>query len=146
VPAAPSSDVTVRPARGADAQRVLDLLEAFATSYRPDPAAFTSHFPALLRSDNVAFLVAERAGRVIGYVLAFDLLTLWANGVVVELQELCVDPAERGRGAGRALVEAVLARARHVRAREVTVPTRRAADFYTKLGFEETAAYLKRRL
>jgi GNAT superfamily N-acetyltransferase len=135
----------IRPAVPADAEAVFALLEEFASSYRPDRAAFARHFPALARSENTALLVAERDGRVIGYALAFDLLTLFANGVVCELQELVVTEPERGRGAGRALVEALLARARRVRAVELTVPTRRAGEFYRRLGFEETAAYFKKR-
>jgi N-acetylglutamate synthase-like GNAT family acetyltransferase len=122
---------------------VLELLREFATTYEPDPAAFIQHFPLLVRSGSAALLVAEHQRRVVGYVLAFDLLTLYANGIVVEIQELVVEPAYRSRGIGRQLVAAVVTRARSSRAREVTVPTRRAADFYRELGFQETASYLK---
>jgi N-acetylglutamate synthase-like GNAT family acetyltransferase len=122
---------------------VLELLREFATSYEPDPSAFIRHFPLLVRSGSAALLVAEHQRRVVGYVLAFDLLTLFANGIVVEIQELVVEPAYRSHGIGRLLVTAILERARRSRAREVTVPTRRAADFYRELGFEETATYLK---
>lgn len=133
----------IREARVGDAQRVLELLEEFATSYKPDPSAFVRHFPQLVRSHTAPFLVAEQSGRVIGYLLAFELLTLYANGVVVDVQELVVDPAARGRGIGRALVQALVERARREGSREITVPTRRAADFYEKLGFERTADYFK---
>ena len=47
---------------------------------------------------------------------------------------------------GRRLVQEVLAGAERNGAVEVTVPTRRARDFYLRLGFEETAVYLKRRI
>ncbi|MDX6346878.1 MAG: hypothetical protein QOF84_1668, partial [Streptomyces sp.] len=50
----------------------------------------------------------------------------------------------RGRGIGERLVAAVLERARTKGAVEVTVPTRRARDYYLRLGFEQTATYLKR--
>ena len=91
-------------------------------------------------------MVAEVGARVVGYVLAFELLTLYANGVVIELQELTVDPEYRRRGLGEKLVRAVVERGRATGAVEVVVPTRRARDYYARLGFEETASYLKLKL
>jgi N-acetylglutamate synthase-like GNAT family acetyltransferase len=135
--------MTVRPAAADDAEAVFRLLGAFATTYRPDRAAFDRHFPLL----GDGLLVAEHPdGAVAGYALVCDLLVLYANGTVCELQELMVDPALRGRGIGEHLVTAVVERARAKGAVEVTVPTRRARDYYLRLGFEETATYLKRPL
>src|SRR5207244_11128878 len=71
---------------------------------------------------------------------------LYANGIVVELQELMVAPERRHQGIGRQLVEGIVERASAAGAVEVTVPTRRARDFYLPLGFAETAAHLKRAL
>ncbi|HEX2033899.1 MAG TPA: GNAT family N-acetyltransferase [Chloroflexota bacterium] len=138
-----AEQVLVRPAQMADAEAVFALLCQFAVSYHPRREAFDRHYPQLLRADHATCLVAEVAGRVVGYALAFRLLTLFANGPVTELQELMVDPAHRRRGIGRRLVEAVVERARQAGALEVTVPTRRARDYYRRLGFEETATYLK---
>lgn len=140
------SDLVIRPARPADADQLFRLVEQFATSYRPDRAAFDRHFPRLLAADSTDCLVADGGGDLLGYVLAFQLLTLYANGIVVELQELMVAPEHRGRGTGRRLVEAIVARARDAGAVEVTVPTRRAREYYLRIGFEETATYFKRRL
>jgi GNAT superfamily N-acetyltransferase len=86
------------------------------------------------------------AGRVVGYALAFRLLTLYANGIVVEVQELMMAPEHRRQGIGRRLVESIVERAAAAGAVEVAVPTRRARDFYLPLGFVETATYLKRPL
>ena len=138
--------LVIRPARRSDADRLFPLVEQFATSYRPDRAAFDRHFPLLLDADHADCLVAEARGDLLGYALAFRLLTLYANGVVAELQELMVAPEHRRRGIGRRLVAAVLERARAAGAVEVTVPTRRAREYYLRLGFEETATYLKRRV
>jgi GNAT superfamily N-acetyltransferase len=113
-------------------------------SYRTERSAFDWHFPRLLTDPAADLVVAETAGRVVGYALAFGLLTLFANGVVVELQELMVAPEYRGRGIGSRLVEHIVERAAAAGAVEVTVPTRRARDFYLRLGFAETATYLKR--
>ena len=57
-----------------------------------------------------------------------------------------VAPEQRRQGIGRQLVEGIVKRAQDASAVEVTVPTRRARDFYLPLGFTETASYLKRTL
>jgi GNAT superfamily N-acetyltransferase len=139
--------IAVRPARPADAESVFALLTAFATSYRPRREAFDTLYPRLTHpAGSGILLVAEAEGAVIGYALAHRLLVLYANGAVCELQELMVEPAHRGRGVGRRLVAAVERYAADAGAAEVAVPTRRARDFYLRLGFEETATYLKRPL
>lgn len=136
----------IRSARLTDGDRLFLLVEQFATSYRPRRDAFDLHIPQLLSADHVDLIVGELAGEVVGYALAFSLLTLFANGTVVELQELMVAPEHRNKGIGRRLVQEILARAERKGATEVTVPTRRARDYYIGLGFEETATYLKRTL
>jgi ribosomal protein S18 acetylase RimI-like enzyme len=137
----------VRGVTAADADAVFRLLTGFVTSYRPDRAVFDGvTFPQVLRAaaDGTAeALVAERDGRVVGYLLGARMPTLFAGGTVLELLELCVDAPERGRGAGSELVRAAQARAAGAGDVEVTVPTRRAAAFYRGLGFDETATYLK---
>jgi GNAT superfamily N-acetyltransferase len=139
-------DPLIGPADTRDAAAVFGLLRVFATSYPADRAAFDRHYPALLAAPGADLLVARSPDRtVIGYALAWRTLVLYANGAVTELHELMVDPACRGRGVGGALVGAVLDRARAAGSVEVTVPTRRAREFYLRLGFTETATYLKRR-
>jgi ribosomal protein S18 acetylase RimI-like enzyme len=136
-------DVRHALASDADAEAVFRLLGRFATSYKPARPAFDSNYPRLLEKDGVDLLVAGLHGRVVGYILASDSLTLFANGVVTELVELYVEEEERGRGIGRELVRQAVARARDRGAVEVTVPTRRARSFYLALGFELTAELFK---
>lgn len=139
----------VRYAQLTDAEAVFALLRQFATSYQPRRSAFDQNFELLLSAmtyDETDLFVAEApedAGAVVGYALAHRFPVLYANGPVSELCELVVDEPHRGRGAGRALVEAVIARARTAGAVELTVPTRRAQDYYRKFGFQETATLLR---
>ncbi|WP_027943250.1 GNAT family N-acetyltransferase [Amycolatopsis taiwanensis] len=136
----------IRYAQLADADAVFGLLGQLAMSYRPQRSAFDQSFELLLSAmtyDSADLLVAEDGGTVIGYALTRRFPVLYANGPVSELHELVVDEAHRGRGAGRRLVEAVIARARTAGAVELTVPTRRAHDFYRRFGFEETATVMK---
>jgi GNAT superfamily N-acetyltransferase len=138
-------ELVTRPAEPGDASEVFGLLAQFAVSYTPERPAFDRHFPRLLGDPEAELLIASVSGTIVGYALAFGLLTLYANGPIMELQELLVEPAYRSRGIGRKLVEAVVERAWSSGCGEVTVPTRRAVDYYARLGFVETAVYLKRK-
>ena len=133
----------VRPALPSDADVVFRLLGMFATSYQPSRAAFDTSYPRLLEDRGTDLLVAEQNGQVVGYILASDLLTLFANGVVTELLELYVEEERRGKGIGRELVEQAIERARVRGSVEVTVPTRRARCFYLALGFHLSAEFFK---
>jgi len=135
--------IVVRVAQESDGQRVWQLLRQFATSYPPDETAFVETFPSLLGRVETVFLVAEADGFVHGYLLAFEIPTLFANGSILEIIELVVDEARRGEGLGSRLVNEALQIAWTCRCTEAVVPTRRAAPFYERLGFKKTADYLK---
>ncbi|MGW0883112.1 GNAT family N-acetyltransferase [Streptomyces sp. NPDC002671] len=139
--------MTLRDAAPSDACDIYRLLSGFVTSYRPDRAVFDDiTFPRIIEAAadrRAEFLVAEQDSYVTGYLLALRMPTLFAGGTILELLELTVDTPVRGRGTGSALVRAAQARAREARDVEVTVPTRRAADFYRGLGFHESAVHLK---
>jgi N-acetylglutamate synthase-like GNAT family acetyltransferase len=138
---------TVRDATPSDADDVYRLLSGFVTSYRPDRVVFDdATFPRIIEAaadGSAEFLVAEQDSCVVGYLLALRMPTLFAGGTILELLELTVAESMRGRGAGSALIRAVQAKAREAKDVEVTVPTRRATDFYRALGFHETAVHFK---
>ena len=110
-------------------------------SYEPDHSAFAPSFAAMIDSQDVALLVADESGKLTGYVMAVEFSTLFANGVVAQIEELFVKEANRCADTGRALVAAVVEWARRCGAVEVTVPTRRAGPYYERLGFKRTAEY-----
>ena len=140
------NEIAIRPALPSDAGAVFELLSKFATSYVPQRAAFDTNYLMLIQASGADLLVADRGGVLLGYALASDATTLFANAIVTELLELYVEEAERRRSVGRELVEQAAARAKSRGAVEVTVPTRRARSFYLALGFEATADYFKRKL
>ena len=131
----------IRRAQAADADAVFAMLQRFAMSYEPDRSAFARSFAAMIDSQDVALLVVDDGGTLGGYAMAFEFATLFANGRVVQIEELFMEEAGRGAGTGRALVQAVVDWARTRDAVEVTVPTRRAGAYYERLGFERTAEY-----
>ena len=143
--ASPSSDCLIRPAAPADETRVWALLRQFATTYAPSEPAYAASYAKLLTEPDAMFLVAVSGGEVVGYLLGFELPTLFANGPILQLTELVVDEHRRGAGLGRKLVEDALVRAWDRGCMEVVVATRRAAPFYERLGFARSAEYLKLR-
>lgn len=116
--------VRVRPFETAagdeELRRIFPLLtSAFAGNpyYTPlDRDRFLALYgPLVSRIDTHLVLVAEREGRPVGVVLAFPdhaQASLGGGVDTVIVKTLAVDPAERGRGLGAALVEIVQERAR----------------------------------
>ncbi len=126
-----------------DADSVFEMLSDLATSYRPDREAFDRSYSSLVSSAGADLLVAEDELGAVGYLLACDMPTLFANGPVTELLELYVKPLNRNMGVGRLLVNTSVDHTRDRGAAEVTVPTRRASEFYRAVGFELTAEFFK---
>jgi ribosomal protein S18 acetylase RimI-like enzyme len=75
------------------------------------PRGYASFLGSQLAEPNVAVLVAEENGAVIGYtyagVEAHDYMAL--RGPAGVLHDIVVDPEHRGRGIGRMLLDATLA-------------------------------------
>jgi ribosomal protein S18 acetylase RimI-like enzyme len=139
-------NTAIRAARPSDADRVYALLEQLATSYSPERAAFDANFPQLLNDESTSLLlVAEgAAGVVVGYALTTITPLLHTNGSSAHLQELVVDEAYRGQGVGTAIVEEVERVCSDRSVRQITVASRRSADFYERIGYRSSADFLKR--
>ncbi|CAN5358158.1 hypothetical protein BH09ACT5_BH09ACT5_05480 [soil metagenome] len=140
------AEPTIRAARLADADRVYALLEQLEPAYSPDRPAFDLNFPILLddASTSVLLVAEDAAATVIGYALTTITPLLHANGSSAHLQELVVDDAHRGEGVGTAIVEAVERVCRERAVRQITVASRRSADFYERIGYRSSADFLKR--
>jgi N-acetylglutamate synthase-like GNAT family acetyltransferase len=141
----PTSQTQIRPARASDADAVFVLLSELAESYLPDREAFDVTFESFVYGDGQALLlVAESDGVVVGYALATITRLLYTNGTSGQLQELVVESSAQGNGIGSELVEAIERGCRARGVRQLTVPSRRSAGFYERLGYLSTADYLKR--
>ncbi|NIJ22084.1 GNAT superfamily N-acetyltransferase [Sphingomonas naasensis] len=108
-----------------------------------EPAAFEAELDALpgeFAPPAGALLVAEAQGRILGCVALRPL----ADGSC-EMKRMFVDPDYHGAGAGRALAEAVIERARalgYVRMLLDTGPAQKEAQgLYRALGFRDVAPY-----
>ena len=90
--------------------------------------------------------VAESDEVVIGYIVATSHLTLFADAPVCWVEEVMVSPQHRRAGVGAALMNAAERWAEEMGAAYVSLATRRAADFYRALRYEESAVFFKKPL
>ncbi len=136
----------IRSGRVGDSERVFALLKQLASSYAPDKVAFDQNFEFLVADEATSLLlVAEGTdGLVLGYALTTVTPLLYTNGRSAQLQELVVDDAYRGTGIGTALIEEIERICRETQVKQLTVASRRSADFYERLGYRSTADFLKR--
>jgi GNAT superfamily N-acetyltransferase len=130
----------------ADADALFELVEQFATSFRPQREAFDICLRALEGSPSAWVTLAECGGQIVGYCLGFDHFAFFANGRVAWVEEITVRPDWRRRGIGAQLMTAFEDWARSRGAGLIALATRRAAAFYTALGYQESATYYRKLL
>jgi len=137
----------IRPARPSDREALWPLLGALAITFEPDRVAFDAAFDALLAGPDTLVLVAEvpELG-VVGYLVAYRQMTLLANGPAVWVGELIVDDRVRRAGVGRTLMARAEDWSRERGAAQVALATSRAGEFYRALGYEDSAAYFRKKL
>lgn len=135
--------VAIRPCLPADRDAVLALLLAQLQEH--DNTTPTAEVAAgldglLEHPERGAVLVAARDDRVIGIAVLSTMWTLEHGGQAIWLDELHVEPAQRGGGVGRRLLAAAYDTARRLGARtldlEVVAGHERAAELYAREGFE----------
>jgi GNAT superfamily N-acetyltransferase len=134
----------IRPGRPEDRDAVWPLARDFATTFQVERPAFDVAFAALLADDRTWLLVAHEDDVVLGYVLASWHQTFLANGPVCWVEELMVSEEYRSKGVGRTLMRAVEAKAERLGCAYVSLASRRAVGFYTGIGYEDSAAFLRK--
>lgn len=138
------ADVTIRPARDDELDRVATLLvDAYAEyAARMSPDAWASFAQDIGnvrgRMMEAEVVVADRDGRLVGSVTLFT-RHRGVRGGTVGVRLLAVHPDARGTGVGRALMEYAIAHAREEQQQRVVLSTAQemesARDLYEKLGF-----------
>jgi GNAT superfamily N-acetyltransferase len=109
------SDVTVRPAAAGDFDAWLPLWRGYQAFYKVDiTEAVTRETWRRFHDagEPMHCTLAEVEGRAVGIVHFIEHRSCWTSGNYLYLQDLFTDATVRGRGAGRALIEHVYARAK----------------------------------
>lgn len=136
------SDLKIRPITAEDRSEWDRMFTAYLTFYetsRPKEV-FDSSFARLLSGAENEFkgLIALKDGQAIGFTHYLFHRHMWSLENTCYLQDLYVDPALRGTGAGRALIEAVHHEAREAGASGVYWMTQdfntTARQLYDRVG------------
>jgi ribosomal protein S18 acetylase RimI-like enzyme len=133
------SSIRIRPLEDTDLGSITAIDEMITGRYRPQ--VWEQRLVYYMRRDPEASLVAERHGKVVGFMLGelrsgefgLEEPTGW-------IEVLGVDPSERGSGIGRRLAEGMLAYFRGRGAASVRTLIDEGLDeigrFFAALGFE----------
>jgi ribosomal protein S18 acetylase RimI-like enzyme len=113
----------IRTARPEDAEELALLDRATWSPLHAVVPAPTPPYPPFFDERHLPqdYLVAEADGRLAGYVRLVAATPLVCNAHVRQIQGLAVSDEARGRGVGRALIRAAIARAREQGARRITL-------------------------
>ena len=133
-------DLAVRRAEDADAEAIGRLLHDFNSEYgdpSPGPEAVAERVRELLAAGEIAVLLGGSDPD--GLALLRFRPALWKKALDCYLEELYVVPDRRGRGLGRALMEAAIELARQEGAGDMHLGTSEddvaARALYESLGF-----------
>jgi GNAT superfamily N-acetyltransferase len=135
--------VEIGPATETDAPALCALLEtlfAAEAEFTPDAPAHARGIAMILADPSIGrFLVARRAGRVVGMVGLLFTVSTALGARVAMLEDMVVAPEARGQGLGTRLIEAAIAAARQDGCRRITLLTDGANEgghrFYARNGF-----------
>lgn len=138
--------MTIREARAGDEDAIFALVEQLGHAIPVDRAAFDSIIGAYLAGEQPSVLlhVVDDGTGVRGYALTTIVPLLSTNGPSAQLQEIVVASDARGHDYGTQLVQAVEAECERRGVTQLTVASRRAGGFYDRLGFHESAEYMRR--
>jgi GNAT superfamily N-acetyltransferase len=132
----------VRIAKPADAVVVGQMLADFNREFDAegqDASLFAARLVTLLARDDLIALLTGPEDEPAGFALVTFRPTPYADGPLVQLEELYVRPDLRSQGAGSALLAALMAEARRRGALEVLInvdePDTDARRFYERHGF-----------
>ena len=126
--------------------------ERFLAATTSTPDFYASFLATQANDPQAVVLVAEHEGAVIGYaygaIEGYDYMAL--RGPAAVLHDLIVDPVHRGRGVGRALLNAMITAFSTRRAPRVVLSTAEhntsAQRFFERMGFRRTMVELTKEL
>lgn len=125
---------------------VLELIDAYATDPMGNGTPLPSKVrgalvPGLKKHPTTLIFLAFFKGEAVGIAVCFIGFSTFAARPLINIHDLAVLPAQRGRGVGRQLLGAVVHKAREMNCCKVTLEVlennRRAMAIYTAAGFSQ---------
>jgi len=124
----------------------------FLAAKNRTPQDYASFLGARLNDRNAVVLVAETKGETIGYaygeIEGYDYMSL--RGPAGVLNDLIVDPAHRGRGLGRLLLDEIISRLKSRGVPRIVLSTaaknKAAQRLFERSGFRPTMIEMTREL
>ena len=138
------SQPVLRRASAADAPAIRCMIQALIV-HSGNPPATPAPAEELARHmsgphPDIEGVIAERGNEAVGMVLFFPWLSTWRGRLNLYIQDLYVEPSERGGGLGRRLLAAAAKEGRKRGCKglllAVEISNEDAARFYTRLGFQ----------
>jgi predicted N-acetyltransferase YhbS len=149
-----NAEIAIRPLKPSDITAVMQLHRELGwnPAYHADGSTLKQRLEALITEENALLLVAQRGGRVVGYVHGEIVTYLLFAGREMLVSELFVMADARGHGVGTALMNAIESEAVKRKCFRISVLNSREREsykrgFYPALGYEErshTANFTKR--
>jgi len=143
-----SVPISTRSAERSDLDVLVDLFDGYRQFYEQpsDPEAARDFLRERMERGESQILIAEADGQVLGFTQLYPTFSSMRLARVWILNDLFVDPAQRQRGAGRALLEAAQRFAEQDGAARLMLETQRtnsvAQSLYLRLGWEPEDDFL----
>jgi GNAT superfamily N-acetyltransferase len=136
----------IETATHADIPRLCELLAILFTQeaeFSPNQDIQAEALHVILDSpENGAILVLREAGGIVGMLSLLYTVSTFLGGRVALLEDMVIEPAQRGKGRGGELVQAAIEHARKAGCRRITLLTdahnTAARKFYETVGFQQS--------
>lgn len=136
-------DLQIAPARAEDFEQVFALLPQLWPGRPLDREKIFQVYNQALDSKQQEYIIAKTSERVVGLITTRIVTNLWAQGNLLEIEELVVDENCRGMQIGTQLLQKSIAIAEKNNCRTVEVTSHvnrtRAHKFYEINGFKKLA-------
>ncbi|MCE7063964.1 GNAT family N-acetyltransferase [Dyadobacter sp. CY326] len=139
--------LTIREVNVADRAVIYEMICALE-NMKMDVAGFDFAFDTNIKNPNIRYFLAEFDSQPVGMVSCHIQPLLHHAALVSEIQEMFVKPEYRSQQVGKALMQHVMAYAKHMGAIQMEVTSRnireQAHRFYQREGFEKSHVKLVR--
>jgi GNAT superfamily N-acetyltransferase len=136
----------IREASKEDEAGVLALARKFQSASEIDENFFHLTWDKKLADLNSYIGVAEVENILIGYISGYLHFAFYANGSTFWVDEIFVKEDMRRNEVGKSLMESLIPWIGDRDCKLIALATNGAKEFYSELGFQDSARYFKKRL